>query len=286
MSPSKFEKIYTLLAEKRTKVMGILNVTPDSFTHDGIFEKGEEAVPKALKIAQKFIEQGVDIIDIGGESTRPGSIFVDKDHELKRVIPVIQAIGNRFSVPLSIDTTKSEIALEALNVGVTLINDVSGLLLDPRMGEVVAQSGVPVVVMHSQLAQTIHQSDSPAPTNKSEGDITTCVANDLERLAVYFISWGINPRQIIIDPGIGFGKTPLQNLELIKNLHRLKALGYPVLLGASRKSFIGHLTGVPVEERLAASLASVTIASLQGVDFVRVHDVAESKQVIKLIEAT
>lgn len=285
MHHKNFETIYAMLAEERTKVMGILNVTPDSFTNDGVFKNAEEAVSKALQIAERFIEQGADIIDIGGESTRPDAVSVDMDSELKRVIPVIRAIRDRFSIPLSIDTTKSEIATEALIAGATIINDVSGLLLDPRMVEVVAQSGVPVVIMHSQLAQTINQSDYHAPMNKSEADITACVANDLERLAVHFISRGVRPCQIIIDPGIGFGKTPIQNLELIKNLNRLKALGYPVLLGASRKSFIGHLTGVPVEERLPASLASVTMAVLQGTDLVRVHDVAETKQVIRLIEA-
>lgn len=285
MSHKNFETIYAMLAEKRTKVMGILNVTPDSFTNDGVFKKANEAVSVALQKAERFIEQGVDIIDIGGESTRPGANPVDVNHELERVIPVIQAIRARFSVPLSIDTTKSEIATAALAAGCSIINDVSGLLLDPGMVDVVVESGAPVVVMHSQLAQMINQSDYQVPMNKGAGDITTCVINDLERLTVHFISRGIRAHQIIIDPGVGFGKTPLQNLDLVKNLDKLKALGYPVLLGASRKSFIGYLTGTSVEERLPSSLATVTMAVWQKTDIVRVHDVAETKQIVRLMEA-
>lgn len=286
MLHKNLETVYAMLSEARTKVMGILNVTPDSFTNDGVFKNPEEAVFTALQMVERFINQGADIIDIGGESTRPNAVPVDTMSEIKRVIPVIRAIHERFSIPISIDTTKAEVASEALAAGATIINDVSGLMLDPKMVEIVAKSGAPVVIMHSQLTQSVNQSDSHAPMNKSESDISTCVAGDLERLAVYVISQGVKPQQIILDPGIGFGKTPKQNLELIKNLDKLKALGYPILLGASRKSFIGHLTGVPVEERLPSSLASVTMAVLQGTDIVRVHDVAETKQIIRLIEAT
>lgn len=286
MLDKNLETIYAMLAEARTKVMGILNVTPDSFTNDGVFKNPEEAIFSALQVAERFVNQGADIIDIGGESTRPNAVPVSTVNEIKRVIPVIRAVRERFSIPISIDTMKAEVASEALAAGATIINDVSGLMFDPEMVEILAKSGVPVIIMHSQLAQSVNQSDTHAPMNKSESDISTCVANDLERLAVYVISRGVKSQQIIIDPGIGFGKTPTQNLELIKNLDKLKALGYPVLLGASRKSFIGHLTGAPVEERLPSSLATVTMAALQRVDIVRVHDVIETKQIIRLIEAT
>lgn len=285
MLHKNLETIYAMLAEARTKVMGILNVTPDSFSNDGVFKDPEKAIPMALNVAERFISQGVDIIDIGGESTRPNATPVDTMSEIKRVVPVVQAIRERFSIPISIDTTKSEVAREALAAGAMIVNDVSGLMLDPKMVEIVAESSVPVVIMHSQLTQGVNQSDYHAPMNQSDSDISACVASDLERLAVHIISRGVKPQQIILDPGIGFGKTPKQNLELIKNLDKLKALGYPVLLGASRKSFIGHLTGVSVEERLPSSLASVTMAVLQRIDIVRVHDVAETKQIVRLIEA-
>ncbi|WP_052045992.1 dihydropteroate synthase [Candidatus Paracaedibacter symbiosus] len=283
MSPKNFGTIYTQLKEPRSKLMGILNATPDSFTGDGILSGGKEGVTTALKVVERFIEQGADIIDIGGESTRPGAIPVDQETEIKRIVPIIQAIRARFSIPLSIDTTKSMVATAALEVGASIINDVSGLMLDPQMVDVIVESGVPIVIMHSQLARAVNQSDH-GPLNNDENDIVTNVVSDLERLTVYVISRGVKPHQIILDPGIGFGKTPLQNLQLIKNLSQLKELGYPVLLGASRKSFIGHLTGFPIGQRLPASLAAAAVAVLQKTDIIRVHDVAETRQVIQLLE--
>lgn len=284
MSPKSFDAIYALLKKPGCKLMGILNITPDSFTGDGVLSDSEEGVARALKTVEKFIEQGADIIDIGGESTRPNAVPVDEKTEIQRVIPVIRAIRDRFSIPLSIDTTKSSVAAAALESGISLINDVSGVMMDPEMVNVVITSGVPIVIMHSRLTHAVNQSDHAA-TNRSQDDSVASVMADLEQLAVYVISRGINPHQIIIDPGIGFGKTPVQNLQLIKDLARLKGMGYPVLLGASRKSFIGHLAGSSVEQRLPGSLAAATMAVLQGTDIIRVHDVAETKQVIQLLEA-
>lgn len=282
MTNKILEATYSLLLEPRTKVMGILNATPDSFAGDGVLMAPDTAIAHALQIVERFIDAGADIIDVGGESTRPGATPVDGESELQRVIPLIRAIRQRFTIPISIDTTKSVVACQALAAGATLINDVSGLMLDPEMNGIVVASKAPIVLMHSQLSCGVSQSD----LNIQKNDIVTTVVRDLEHLALHAISRGIKPDQIIIDPGIGFGKTPLQNLQLIKNLDQLKALSYPVLLGASRKSFIGHLTGVAVDQRLPASLAAVTLAVMSRTDIIRVHDVAATKQVIQLLEAS
>lgn len=276
MTHKNFETTYALLAEPRTKIMGILNITPDSFSGDGVFNDSQQPISTAIKIVERFIDEGADIIDIGGESTRPGATPVDVDHELQRVIPIIQAIRDRFEIPLSVDTTKAIVAKEALSAGATMINDVSGLLMDTEMSKIVVDSDAPVIIMHSQLACT--------EVDRSN-DITQNVIKDLEILVTQMMRRGVKQHQIILDPGIGFGKTPLQNLSLIKNLDHFKALPYPILLGASRKSFIGHLTGVTVDRRLPASLAVATIATLHKTDIIRVHDVAATKQVIQLLEA-
>jgi dihydropteroate synthase len=282
MTHKNFETTYVLLSEPRTKIMGILNVTPDSFAGDGIFNQSQETISTSLKIAERFISEGADIIDIGGESTRPGATPVDVDHELQRIIPVIKAIRDRFSIPLSIDTTKALVAKEALLAGGTLINDVSGLLMDVEMSKIVADSGVPAIIMHNPLARISDIIDT-------SNDITKNVIKDLKALVAQLISRGVKQHQIILDPGVGagagFGKTPLQDLNLIKNLNLFKELPYPILLGASRKSFIGQLTGAAVDQRLPASLAVATLATWHKADIIRVHDVAPTKQIIQLLEA-
>lgn len=283
MTHQNYEATYALILKPGTKVMGILNSTPDSFSGDGIFKNPETAVAAALTVVERFIEEGADIIDVGAESTRPGATAVDIESELQRIIPIIQAIRQRYHIPLSVDTTKSVVASQAVAAGASMINDVSGLMMDPNMSDIVVASGVPIVIMHSQLSCGVNQSDNHP--NMQENDIVSCVVRNLEHLALHAISRGIKPSQIIIDPGIGFGKTPLQNLQLIKGLDQLKALGYPLLLGASRKSFIGHLTGVSLPQRLPASLAAATLAVMAKTDFIRVHDVAPTKQVIQLLEA-
>jgi dihydropteroate synthase len=282
MTHKNFETTYALLSEPRTKIMGILNVTPDSFAGDGIFNQSQETISTSLEIAERFINDGADIIDIGGESTRPGATPVDVAHELQRIIPVIKAIRDRFSIPLSIDTTKALVAKEALIAGGTIINDVSGLLMDAEMSKIVAESGVPVIIMHNPLARINLVIDT-------SNDITQQVIKDLKALVAQLISLGIKQHQIILDPGVGagagFGKTPLQDLNLIKNLNLFKELPYPILLGASRKSFIGQLTGAAVDQRLPASLAVATLATWHKADIIRVHDVAPTKQIIQLLEA-
>ncbi len=282
MTHKNFESTYALLSEPRTKIMGILNVTPDSLSGDGILSDSQQTISAALNIVKRFIDEGADIIDIGGESTRPGATPVNVDHELQRVIPVIKAIRDRFSIPLSVDTTKAIVAHEALIAGATIINDVSGLLKDSEMSNVVADSGAPVIIMHNPLART-------DTAFENLNDITLNVIKDLKILIDQMISRGIKPHQIILDPGVGagpsFGKTPLQDLNLIKNLNLFKELPYPILLGASRKSFIGQLTGATVDQRLPASLAVATIATLHNTDIIRVHDIAPTRQIIQLLEA-
>lgn len=281
MTERNTDFITPLLKRPGLKVMGIINATPDSFSGDGVY-KETSFIEKATAQTARFIEEGVDIIDIGGESTSPVSTPIDMAEELRRVIPIIQAIHAHFPhLPISVDTTKAEVARQAIKAGAHLINDVSGLLEDPEMSQVIAESQVPVVLMHSQWVQR----KWPAIPGL---DIVDTVKIELERLICHALEKGIHPQQIIIDPGIGagmFGKSGLENLQLLKSLSQFKSLPYPLLVGASRKTFIGQLTGAAVEQRLPGSLAAVTLATLAKTDFIRVHDVAATKQVIQLLEA-
>lgn len=265
----------------KTKIMGIINATPDSFAQDGIAGSMETA----LKKAEVYMAAGVDIIDVGGESTRPsGSEPVSAEEEARRVLPVISAIRQRWNIPISIDTFKASVADQAIRAGATMINDVSGMMLDATMGSVAKEHQVPIVLMHSHYGtdQVDHQFSNHPGFN---ANIVEEVVQGLERLAVQAISKGLTRQQIIVDPGIGFGKNTQENLALIKGLDRIKSLGYPVLLGASRKSFIGRITQAPVEERLAGSLAMASIGAFKGADIIRVHDVVETIQAIQMIDA-
>lgn len=269
----------------RTKVMGILNVTPDSFSGDGLWGH-DDTITHAITKARQFIHQGVDILDLGGESTRPGAAPVSLVEELSRVVPVVQAIHQEFpDIIISIDTTKSEVAQAAIRAGASIINDVSGLLMDPEMIAVALEENVPVVIMHSQLGSGVQQFDRITPLSTCGRSIDAEVTSDLDRMTIHAISRGLTRHHIILDPGIGFAKTPEQNLQLISNLDRIKALGYPVLLGVSRKSFIGHATGEPVEKRLAGSLAAAAVGVMNGAHIVRVHDVEETVQAMKVVDA-
>ncbi|MBW8310120.1 MAG: dihydropteroate synthase [Candidatus Paracaedibacteraceae bacterium] len=269
----------------RTKVMGILNVTPDSFSGDGLM-KYDDIIKSAVVQAQRFIEQGADILDIGGESTRPGAQPISLEEELARVVPVIKAIHHQFpDVLISVDTTKSQVAKASIVAGASIINDVSGLLMDPAMINVALEENVPVVIMHSQLGSCIQQFDRLDSLNTCSRTIDTEVASDLDRMAIHAISRGLTRHHIIIDPGIGFAKTPDQNLQLISQLDRIRALGYPLLLGVSRKSFIGHATGEAVDKRMPGSIAAATIGVLKGAHIVRVHDVEETVQAMKVVDA-
>lgn len=273
------------LMSGHTKIMGIINVTPDSFSGDGLMQH-EDSVNRAVAQARKFIGQGVDILDVGGESTRPGFAAISVEEELARVVPVVAAIHAQFpGIIISIDTTKSAVAKAAIAAGASIINDVSGLAMDLAMINVALEENVPVVIMHSQLGERIHQFDRADSLSKVGQPIDIEVTNDLDRMAIHAISRGLTRHHIILDPGIGFGKTPEQNLQLIGQLDRVRALGYPVLLGVSRKSFIGHLTGDSVDKRLPGSIASAVLGALKGAHIVRVHDVGETIQAMKVTDA-
>jgi dihydropteroate synthase len=259
----------------RTHLMGVLNVTPDSFSDGGKFFKLEEAIKQGLKLA----EEGADMIDIGGESTRPGSEPVTIEEELRRVIPVIEELTKMIQVPISIDTYKSRVAKEALDSGASMVNDISGLRYDPEMKKVIAKYDVPVVLMHIK----------GTPKNMQENPHYD---NLIEEIKTYLIESikiakeaGIDGDKIIIDPGIGFGKTPEDNLRILKNLNEFTELGRPLMVGVSRKSFIGKILNLPTEERLEGSLASMAVAIMNGANILRVHDVKESKMVAKLVDA-
>ena len=274
-----------LLIRKHSSVMGIVNVTPDSFSGDG-FMDSQNKKEEILEKAGLWIEQGVDFLDVGGESTRPGATAISEEEELARVIPIIKALAARYTVPISIDTTKAVVAEAALNAGACIVNDVSGLMMDPGLCDVVRIYQVPVVLTHHSQAIAVHQrKEEHEPWTGSLKDFVSKVAHDLEMLAAQAMARGLTSQQLILDPGIGFGKTTTQNLAILKYIDRIKALNYPVLIGASRKSFIGHLTGAPVGERLPGSLLAVMLSALKGVDILRVHDVAETIQAVKMIKA-
>lgn len=249
--------------------MGIINLTPDSFSSDGLAGRPEEAVSRALEMEA----QGADIIDLGGESTRPQASQVDADEELGRVLPVLERLAGRLKVPVSIDTYRATTARRCLEAGAHMINDVWGLKRDPGLVRVVAENSVPVVI-------TANQRDAPA-----KGDIVAEVRADLERVIELALKAGVLRENIILDPGIGFGKTVEQNLTLVGRLQELKALGFPLLLGTSRKSFIGAVLDLPPEERLEGTAATVAIGIARGADIVRVHDVGPMARLCRMSDA-
>jgi len=251
-----------------TKIMGILNVTPDSAYSGSRFYALDSAIAQGILLAQ----QGADILDIGGESTRPGATPVTLDEELNRVIPVITQLKTKISIPISIDTTKPEVAEHAIAAGATLINDVSGFR-DPLMIKLAAQTNSDICVMHMQGNPETMQNMPSYPRG-----IITELLNWFEQKIEILLRHGISKNKIILDPGIGFGKTVADNLEILHNLPQFKELGFPVLLGLSRKSFMGKILGVSNNELLSATLAMNTIAIWSGVDYIRVHDVKEHKE--------
>lgn len=262
---------------ERTLVMGVLNVTPDSFSDGGQFF----SLAGALAHAEQMIDEGADIIDIGGESTRPGSNFVSEEEELCRVIPVIERLAN-LSAPISIDTTKPEVARIALQAGAEIVNDVSGLRFEPAIAEVAAAAKAGLVLMHSRGVPKDMQQLPPMKNALNE------VAAGLHESVALARKSGIGPESIAIDPGIGFGKTVEQNLELIVGLDQLghQFPGMPVLIGTSRKSFVGKLlNGAPAEERLHGTIATIVAAVLKGAHIVRVHEVKAAVEAIKIADA-
>ncbi len=257
-------------------VMGVLNVTPDSFSDGGQFLDTDKAIEHGLKMAA----EGAAIIDVGGESTRPASASVSADEQIKRVIPVIEALAKKIDVPISIDTYKVEVAKAALEVGAAMINDITALG-DERMGELVAERQVPVVLMHMQGTPTTMQME---PKYKNVVKEVLEFLLDRAKRAEQF---GIAKEMIFIDPGIGFGKTLEHNLLLLRNIDKFVVSGYRVLVGTSRKSFIGKLTGKEKPaERIFGTAASVALCVAAGVSIVRVHDVAEMADVVKVVNAT
>ncbi len=254
--------------KNHTYVMGILNVTPDSFSDGGKYN----TLDQALFHAQEMVDQGVDIIDVGGESTRPGYTMISDEEEIQRTVPVVEALKERFEVPISIDTYKSKVAKENIKAGVDLINDIWGLKYDEKMAKVIADAKLPCCLMHNRK-----EADYKKFLKEMKADLKESI-----RLAK---EAGIKNKRIILDPGVGFGKTYENNLEAIRCLDVLEEMGYPVLLGTSRKSVIGLSLDLPSEERVEGTLVTTVFGVMQGAAFVRVHDVKENKRAITMAEA-
>ncbi|MBD3233810.1 MAG: dihydropteroate synthase [candidate division Zixibacteria bacterium] len=256
-------------------LMGVVNITPDSFYDGGRYFDSEKAVKRAFRL----IEDGADLIDIGGESTRPGSDPVSPREQIERTCPVIRAVRKHSDIPISIDTTSSIVVTEAINAGANIVNDVSALLFDEKMIEVIRDNSVPVILMHMK--------ETPKTMQKAPLDIGIIdeIREFLSQRVKFCGENGIPSSDIIVDPGIGFGKTVAGNLEIIRNIDSFNSLGKPVLIGASRKSFIGKITGAEADERLAGSLAVACYCAIKDVDILRVHDVKETKNAIEMISS-
>jgi dihydropteroate synthase len=261
---------------KKIQIMGVLNVTPDSFYDGGNFFALDRAVERALQM----VEEGADIIDVGGESTRPGSEPTPLPEEMKRVVPVIGAIRAKSHIPISVDTYKAEVASEALRAGATIVNDISSLSFDRSMAEVVATAGVPVIMQH------IKGTPRDMQKNPSYDDVMAEIIQFFKERIAYAKGRGVDEKNIIVDPGIGFGKRLDDNLAIIREVGKLRELGRPILIGTSMKSFLGKIAGSDVlGDRADGGLASVAISVWNGVDMVRVHDVMRTKRVIQFMEA-
>lgn len=254
--------------EGHTYVMGILNVTPDSFSDGGKWNDRD----RALKHVEEMLEQGADMIDIGGESTRRGYTLLADDEEIARVVPMIEAVKANFDVPISLDTYKSKVAEAGIKAGADLINDIWGLKYDDKIAGVIANSGLPCCLMHNRK-------------NQDYGDFMQDVAADLADSVHLAELAGIEDSKIILDPGVGFAKSYEQNLEVINSLEELHVLGYPLLLGCSRKSVIGLTLNLPADQRVEGTLVTTVLAVMKGCMFVRVHDVGENVRAIKMTEA-
>jgi dihydropteroate synthase len=272
----------------RTYVMGILNVTPDSFSGDGIIAKGD-AVKIAVEQAGQFIESGADILDVGGESTRPGSAPVDAAQEMERVLPVIEALNKNFPDALiSIDTYKAQVAKQAIGAGAHIVNDVWGLRADPELAHVVAKHGTPVVLMHNRsnpASVDVREKLGNAYIGSEYNNLIPDVKRELLESVELARKAGVAESHILLDAGIGFGKTREHNLELINRLDEIRALGYPVLLGTSRKSFIGFTLDLPADQRIEGTAATIAIGIARGADIIRVHDVKEMGRVARMTDA-
>jgi dihydropteroate synthase len=259
---------YQLNYRNKTLVMGILNVTPDSFSDGGKYTQAENAI----KRAEQMVADGADLIDIGGESTRPGYTRISDEEEIERVVPIIEAVAKNVDIPISIDTYKSAVAKQALEAGAHIINDIWGVKADPEMAKVAAKYEVPIILQH----------------NRKETDyefFIRDVYNDLYKSVGLARIAGVKPENIILDPGIGFAKSHEQNLEIMRNLDTMISLGYPVLLGTSRKGFIGNVLNLPVSDRLEGTGATVCYGIQKGCQLIRVHDVKEMARMAKMMDA-
>lgn len=265
----------TLHLGSKTHVMGILNVTPDSFYDGKRYNTFENAIDHALKMA----EEGADIIDVGGESTRPGASSIPANEEIKRVIPVIKILSKNIRLPISIDTYKASVAEKAIDAGASIINDIGGLQTDKRMALVAASAKAPVIIMHKKGAPGTMQKH---PIRKN---LLSEIMSYLKKSVAVAISAGIDENKIILDPGVGFGKTMQQNFQILRRLWEFKSMGFPILIGTSRKKFIGTVLKAAVQERLYGTLATVAVAAMNGAHIVRVHDVYESVQIVKICDA-
>jgi len=261
---------------KRPLVMGIINCTPDSF----FVNSRKYSLNEAIETVRMMISEGADIIDVGGESTRPGSGYVDEEEEIRRVIPVVRKIVSEFSIPVSVDTRKSRVAAAAVDAGAAIINDVSALKDDPALAGVVRDAKCSIILMHKRGTPKDMQD------NPYYSDATAEILEELEKRINFALESGIEKDNIVIDPGIGFGKRTEDNIEIIKNIAFFRKTGFPVLVGHSRKSFIGSITGKIHEERLAGSLAAGLIALVNGADILRVHDVGQTLDTIKILMAS
>jgi len=264
---------------ERTYVMGILNLSPDSFSGDGI-----TSLEAAVAQAHRFVSQGADILDIGGESTRPGSSSIAIDEEIRRVVPVIERLASEIPVPLSVDTYKSEVARRALDAGANMINDQWGLKKDPHLAELAAERGVPLILMSNQRDKGGYDAGIQRDIAYYD-DLMTEVNSSLKNSMELALKLGVPLDSIIVDPGIGFGKSWRQELEIIRRLDELRGLGRPILVGPSRKSFIGMVLDLPAGERLEGTAAAIAISIAKGADMVRVHDVQQMVRVCRVSDA-
>lgn len=260
---------------QKTLLMGIINVTPDSFSGDGLAGDAGAAVAQGVEMVQ----EGADLLDVGGESTRPGAEPVSEEAECERVVPVIEGLAGQVSVPISVDTTKAEVARRALEAGAGMVNDVSGLRGDPGLAAVAAELGAPVVVMHMKGTPRDMQQDPRYENLMDE------IAEHLEAGVAKAVEAGVPRDQVVVDPGIGFGKTLEHNFEILRRLRELRSLGQPVLIGTSRKSLIGRVLDLPPEQRLEGTAATVALAIANGADMIRVHEVREMSRVARMCDA-
>jgi dihydropteroate synthase len=277
----------TFLWGRQTYIMGIINVTPDSFSGDGVL-RGDEWVARAVAQGQGQVAAGAHLLDVGGESTRPGSQPVPLDEELRRVLPVVAGLAKAVSAPISIDTYKAETARQALSAGASIINDVWGLRMDPAMDRVAAEGGAALILMHNR-SRPKDAAQSAQLGGRYVGveyaDLMGDIARELGESVRLARQAGVPDERIILDPGIGFGKTVEQNLELVDRLSELRSLGYPLLVGPSRKSFLGYTLNLPPEQRLEGTAAAVALAIDRGADIVRVHDVEAMARVARIADA-